>query len=71
MFGRPSVSQNDEVTNQIWTVIIENCHITISELVDEVRISIWISIGLVHSNLTEDLVMWRASAKFVPRSDTF
>jgi len=40
---------------------MQDCHVTIRELADELGIST----GLVHSILTDDLAMWRVSVKFV------
>ena len=47
----PSTSRNDNVTNQVWTLVIQDRHITVQELADEVGISI----GSVHTILTADL----------------
>lgn len=59
--GRPSTSRNDNVNDQVRTLVMQDRRITVSELVNEVKISI----GSVHSILTEDLK--RVFAKFVPK----
>jgi hypothetical protein len=43
--GRPSTSRNDEVIEQVWTLAMQDIHVTIPELAEEVGIST----GLVHS----------------------
>jgi hypothetical protein len=57
--GRPSTSRNDELIDRVRTLVIQDCRVTVRELVEEVGISS----GLVHSILTDDLAMWRVSAK--------
>ena len=61
--GKPSTSRNDELIDQVWTFVMQDCHVTIQELAEEVGMSI----GSVHSILTDDLGMWRVSAKIVPK----
>ena len=51
--GRPSTSQNDELIDQVWTLVMQDHRVTVRELVEEVGISN----GLVHSILTDDLAM--------------
>jgi len=61
--GRPSTSRNDNVINQVRTLVMQDRHITIRELADEVGVSI----GSVHTILTADLGLRSVSAKFVPK----
>ena len=61
--GRPSTSQNDELIDQVQTLVMQNCRVTIRELVEEVVISI----GSVHSILTNDMAMRKMSKKCVPK----
>lgn len=61
--GRPSTSRNENVIEQVRTLVTEDRRLTVRELVEEIGISI----GSVHSILTEDLKMRRVSAKFVPK----
>ena len=46
--GRPSTSGNDNVINQVRTLVMQNRRITVRELADEVGVSI----GSVHTILT-------------------
>lgn len=64
--GRPSTSRNDEVIDQVRVLVMEDRRITVRELATEVGISI----GSVHSILTEHLAMRRVAAKFVPKNLT-
>jgi hypothetical protein len=48
-FGRPSTSRNDELIDQVRTLVIHNCRVTVRELAEEVGISN----GSVHSILTD------------------
>jgi len=57
--GRPSTSQNDELIDQVQTLVMQDRHVTVRELAEEVGIST----GSVHSILTDDLSMRRVSAK--------
>ena len=59
--GRPSTSRNDELIDQVWTFVMQDHHVTVQDLAEEVGIST----GLVHSILTDFLAMRRVSAKFV------
>ena len=52
---RPSTSQNDKLIDQVGTLVMQDCHVTIRELAEEVGIST----GSVHSILTDDLAMQR------------
>jgi histone-lysine N-methyltransferase SETMAR len=61
--GRPSTSRNDELIDQVRALVMQDRHVTVRELAEEVGIST----GLVHSILTFDLAMRRVSAKFVPK----
>ncbi|PNF37545.1 hypothetical protein B7P43_G13826 [Cryptotermes secundus] len=54
--GRPSASQNENVIEQVWTLVMVDHRITVRELVNEIGLSI----GSVHSVLTENLGMRRA-----------
>ena len=51
--GRPSTSQNDELIDQVQTLVMQDCRVTIRELAEEVGIST----GSVHSILTDYLTM--------------
>ena len=51
--GRPSTSRNDEVIDQVQTLVMQDRRVTIRELADEVGISI----GSAHSILREELTM--------------
>ena len=61
--GRPSTSRKEEVIDQVREKVLEDCRLTVQEIVAEVGIST----GSVHSILTEDLNLRRVSAKFVPK----
>ena len=62
-FSRPSTSRNDELIYQVQTSVMQDCLVTIRELVEEVGIST----GSVHSILADDLALRRVSTKFVPK----
>ena len=62
-FGRPSTSQNDELIDQVQTLVMQDRRVTIQELAEEVGIST----GSVYSILTDNLVLRRVSAKLVPK----
>ena len=59
--SRPSTSRNDELIDQVRTLVMQDHRVTIRELVEEVGIST----RSVHSILTDDLAMRRVSAKFM------
>ena len=61
-FGRPSTSQNEEVIEKVCQIVMEDCCLTLRKIVE-----VGISRGSVYSILTEDLCMWRVSAKFIPK----
>jgi len=61
--GRPSTSRNDNVINQVRTLVMQDRHITVQEMADKIGISI----GSVHTILTADLGLRRVSMKFVPK----
>jgi ribosomal protein S14 len=61
--GRPSASLNANVIENVRSMILEDCRLTVREIADEVGIST----GSAHSILTEDLHMCRVVAKFVPK----
>ena len=61
--GRPSTSRNEEVIDQVRKKVLEDCRLTVQEIVAEVRIST----SSVQSILTENLNLQRVSAKFVPK----
>jgi len=61
--GRPSTSRNDNVINQVRTLVMQERCITVQELADEVGVSI----GSVHTILTVDFGLRRVSAEFVPK----
>ena len=60
---RPSTSRKEEVIDQVREEVLEDCHLTVQEIVAKVGIST----GSVHSILTEDLNLRRVPAKFVPK----
>jgi len=60
--GRASTSRND-VINQVWTLVMQDRHITVQELAGEVGVSI----RSVHTILTADMGLRRVSTKFVPK----
>jgi len=64
--GRHSTSRNDNVINQVRTVVMQDRRITVREMADEVGVSI----GSVHTILTADLCLRRVSTKFVPKLPT-
>jgi hypothetical protein len=53
-FGRPSTSQNDELIDQVRTLVMQDRRVTIRELAEEVGIST----VSVHSILTDNLALW-------------
>ncbi|PNF15453.1 hypothetical protein B7P43_G17762, partial [Cryptotermes secundus] len=57
-----SASQNADVIEKVRTLIMEDCHLTIWEVADEVGISR----GSAKMILTEDVGMQRVAAKFFP-----
>jgi [histone H3]-lysine36 N-dimethyltransferase SETMAR len=61
--GRPSTSRNDDIIDQVQTLVMQNRRVTTRELADEVGISN----GSVDTILKDDLAMRRVSAKFVPK----
>jgi ribosomal protein S14 len=61
--GKPSTSRNANVIENVRSLILENCRLTVREIADGVGIST----GSAHSILTEDLYMCRVVAKFVPK----
>ena len=61
--GRPLTSRNDNVINQVRTLVMQDHRITVWELADEVGVSI----GSKHTILTVNLGLRRVSAKFVPK----
>ena len=60
---RPSTSRNEEVIEKVCQIVMEDCCLTLKKIVEEVGTSR----GTVLSILTEDLWMWRVSAKFIPK----
>jgi transposase len=61
--GRPSSSRNANVIENVRALFLEDRHLTVQEIADEVGIST----GSAHSILTEDLHMCRVVVKFVPK----
>ncbi|PNF32294.1 hypothetical protein B7P43_G16679 [Cryptotermes secundus] len=59
--GRPSTSRNENVIEQVQTLVMEDRRITVRELANEIGVGT----GLVHSILTEDLGMRSVSTKFI------
>jgi len=64
--GRPSTSRNDELIDQVRNLVMQGRRVTVREFSEEVGISI----GSVHSILTDDLALRRVSAKFVLKLQT-
>jgi len=62
-FVRPSTTRNDELIDQVRTLVMQDHRVTVRELAEEVGIST----GSVHSFLTDDSALRRVSAKFVPK----
>ena len=61
--GRLSTSRNKEVIEKVCQIMIDDCHLILREIVEEVGISR----GSLHSISTEDLCMWRVLAEFIPK----
>jgi hypothetical protein len=61
--GRPSTSRNANVIENVRSLILEDRHFTVPEIVDKVGIST----GSAHSIVTEDLHMCRVVAKCVSK----
>jgi histone-lysine N-methyltransferase SETMAR len=61
--GRHPTSRNDNVIDQVRTLVMQDRRITVRELAIEVEVST----ESVHSILAEDLSLKRVSSKFVPR----
>jgi hypothetical protein len=57
--GRQSTSRNDELIDQVRTVVMQDHRVIVRELAEEVGKSA----GSVHSILTDDLSMRRVSTK--------
>jgi bacterioferritin-associated ferredoxin len=51
--SRPSTNQNDELIDQVRTLVTQDHHVTARELVEEVGVGT----DSVHSILTDDLAM--------------
>jgi len=60
---RSATSRNDNVINQVRTLVMQDRRITVRELAGEVGVSI----GSVHTIVTADLGSRRVSAKLVPK----
>ena len=61
--GRHLTCRNDVIIEEVKTLIMANCHLTVREIADKLGISK----DSAHANLTQELGMHRVSAKFVPR----
>ena len=61
--SRPSTTQNKEMIEKVCQIVMEDCHLTLRKIVQEVGISR----ESVHSILTENLCMRRVLAKFIPK----
>ena len=61
--GKPSTSRNDELIDQVRTLVMQDRRVTVRKLAEEAGIST----GSVHSILTDDLATRRVSAKFAPK----
>ena len=59
--GRPATIRKEEVVDQVREKVMEDCRLTVQEIVAEVAIST----SSVYSILTENLSLRRVSAKFV------
>ena len=55
--GRPSTSRNDELIDQVQTLVMQDCHVPVRELAEEVGLRT----GSVQSILTDDLALQRVS----------
>jgi hypothetical protein len=62
--GRPSTSRNDDVIDQVRTLVMQDRRITVRELAIEVGVST----GSVHSILAEALGLKRVSANLAAAS---
>jgi ribosomal protein S14 len=60
---RSSTSQNANVIENVRSLILGDCRLTVREIADKVGIST----GSAHSTVTEDLHMCRMVVKFVPK----
>ncbi|PNF18762.1 hypothetical protein B7P43_G03333 [Cryptotermes secundus] len=60
--GRHSTSRNENVIEQVWTLVMEDHRMTVRELAKEIGIRL----GSVHSILSEDLGMRRVQAPYSP-----
>jgi hypothetical protein len=60
---RPSTNRNANVIENVHSLILEDCRLTVREIADEVGIRT----GSAHSILTENLHMCRVVVKFVPK----
>jgi len=58
---RSSTSRNEELIDQVRALAMQDCHVTVRELTEEVGLNT----GSVHYILTDDLAFGRVSAKFV------
>lgn len=61
--SRSSTSRNDNVIEQVQTVVLLDRRITFREIAND----IWVNIGKVHSILTENLGIKSVSVKFLPK----
>jgi hypothetical protein len=61
--GWHSTSRNDELIDQVRTLVMQDRRVAVRELEEEVGISA----GSVHSIVTDDLALRRVSVKFVPK----
>jgi hypothetical protein len=61
--GRPSMSRNQLMTDEVHSVVLDDWRITIRELSNELGLSF----GLVQSIMTEDLGMKCVSVKSIPK----
>ena len=61
--GRPSTCLNENVVQQVQTLVLRDRRITVREITNEIGISI----GSVHAILTKDSGLKRVSAKSVPK----
>jgi hypothetical protein len=61
--GRPSTSRNANIIENVRSLILEDHHLTVQEIADEVGIST----GSAYSIVTEYLHMCRVVATFVPK----
>nr|XP_037270497.1 protein GVQW3-like [Rhipicephalus microplus] len=61
--GRPSTCRNDQVNSKVNSAVMQECHVTIQEVAEEVGISTFSALCI----MTKDMAMKRVAAKFMPK----